>query len=108
MLIWATHFEAPRCQWTPTYCDVRLCFLPLLLSFFGRERDLFEKEVEGVLEVTKVSTHDNVADMLTKALDREPFVKLRRLLVHVTVTELTQVVMLSTQGHGQRLERRGD
>ena len=33
--------------------------------------------------MTKVSTHDNVADMLTKALDREPFVKLRRLLMQL-------------------------
>ena len=48
-------------------------------------RDLVvrEKEIEGLLEVTKVSTHDNVADILTKALDREPFVKLRRLLMQL-------------------------
>ena len=50
-----------------------------------RELIVREREVEGDLEVTKVASEDNIADILTKILDRVPFTKLRRLLLNVVV-----------------------
>ena len=45
-----------------------------------------EREVTSDLEVTKVGTEDNIADILTKVLlDRVPFTKLRRLLLNLVV-----------------------
>ena len=48
-----------------------------------RELIVREREVEGHHAVTKVDTLENVADLLTKALDPAPFEKLRRLLLNV-------------------------
>ena len=42
-----------------------------------------QREVEGHHVVTKVDTLDNVADLLTKALDPVPFDKLRRMLLNI-------------------------
>ena len=42
-----------------------------------------EREVEGHHVVTKLDTLDNVADLLTKALDPVPFDRLRRMLLNV-------------------------
>ena len=48
-----------------------------------RELVVRERDAAGILAVTKVSTHDNLADLFTKALDRDPFVKLSRLVLNV-------------------------
>ena len=48
-----------------------------------RELIVREREVEGHHAVTKVDTLDNVADLLTKALDPTPFDRLRRMLLNV-------------------------
>ena len=44
-----------------------------------------EREADGTLAVTKVPTADNLADMFTKALARDPFTKLRRLVLNILV-----------------------
>ena len=48
-------------------------------------RDLIvrERDTEGVLRIEKVATDDNLADLFTKALDRVPFEKLRKLVVNL-------------------------
>jgi len=56
-----------------------------------RELIVREREVEGYLVVTKVHTSDNLADLMTKVLDRVPFESLRKRALHllrfgVTVT----------------------
>ena len=48
-----------------------------------RELIVREREWEGHHTVTKIDTLDNIADLLTKALDPTPFEKLRRLLLNV-------------------------
>ena len=48
-----------------------------------RELIVREREVEGHHAVTKCDTSDNLADLLTKALDPIPFDKLRRLVLNV-------------------------
>ena len=48
-----------------------------------RELIVREREVEGHHEVTKCDTSDNLADLLTKALDPIPFDKLRRLVLNI-------------------------
>ena len=40
-----------------------------------------ERETDKTLAVNKVPTADNLADMFTKALDRDPFTKLRKLVM---------------------------
>ena len=51
-----------------------------------RELIVREREIEGHLKLEKVPTEDNIADMLTKVLDRVPFEKLRKLLLNVLAT----------------------
>ena len=48
-----------------------------------RELIVREREVEGHHTVTKCDTSDNLADLLTKALDPIPFDKLRRLVLNI-------------------------
>ena len=48
-----------------------------------RELIVREREVEGHHAVTKVDTLENIADLLTKALDPTPYEKLRRMLLNV-------------------------
>ena len=45
-----------------------------------------EREIEGHLNLEKVASADNLADMFTKALDRIPFEKLRNLVVNLLVS----------------------
>ena len=40
-------------------------------------------EADGTLVVTKVDTNDNLADLFTKALARDPFTKLRKLVMNI-------------------------
>ena len=51
-----------------------------------------EREVSGDLELVKVASEDNISDVLTKGLDRVPFVKLRRLLMNLVVRGPSVVV----------------
>ena len=48
-----------------------------------RELIVREREVEGHHTVTKCDTADNLADLLTKALDPIPYDKLRRLVLNI-------------------------
>ena len=48
-----------------------------------RELIVREREVEEHLRLEKVGTEDNLADMMTKALDRAPFEKLRKLTMNI-------------------------
>ena len=48
-----------------------------------RETIVREREADGTLAVTKVPTADNLADMFTKALARDPFMKLRKLVMNI-------------------------
>ena len=50
-----------------------------------RELIVRERQVTEDLDVEKVPTEDNIADMLTKALDPGPFHKLRALLMNLVV-----------------------
>ena len=43
------------------------------------------READRTLAVTKVPTADNLADMFTKSLDRDPFTKLRKLVLNILV-----------------------
>ena len=45
-----------------------------------RETIVREREADGTLAVTKVPTADNLADMFTKALARDPFTNCANLL----------------------------
>lgn len=56
-----------------------------------RELIVRERDTDGTLEVRKVHTSENLADMLTKALDREPFTVLRRSLLNLLVRAATVV-----------------
>ena len=51
-------------------------------------RDLIvrEREIEGHLQMEKVASEDNLADIFTKALDRVPFEKLKRLVMNTLVS----------------------
>ena len=40
-------------------------------------------QIEQVLNVRKVGTADNIADIFTKVLDRDPFTRLSRLLLNL-------------------------
>ena len=44
---------------------------------------------DGTLAVTKVPTADNLADMFTKALARDPFTKLRKLVMNILTCGIT-------------------
>jgi hypothetical protein len=46
-----------------------------------RHKDAMDK----TLAVNKVPTADNLADMFTKALDRDPFTKLRKLVMNIMI-----------------------
>ena len=48
-----------------------------------RELIVRERETEGHLRLEKVASEDNLADIFTKALDRIPFEKLRKLVVNL-------------------------
>ena len=48
-----------------------------------RESIVREREADQTLVVTKVPTADNLADVFTKALDRDPFTKLRTLVLNI-------------------------
>ena len=48
-----------------------------------RELIVREREAAGEVIVKKIPTNDNLADMLTKVLDREPFERLRRSLMQL-------------------------
>ena len=48
-----------------------------------RECVVREREADGTLAVTKVDTLDNLADLFTKALARDPFTKLRKQIMNV-------------------------
>ena len=48
-----------------------------------RELIVREREIEGHLVLDKVPTEDNLADMMTKALDRVPFEKLKKLTMNI-------------------------
>ena len=50
-----------------------------------RECIVRERESDGTLAVTKVPTADNLADLFTKSLARDPFTKLRALVLNVLV-----------------------
>ena len=43
-----------------------------------RELIVREREASGDIKVVKVYTLDNIADIFTKVLDRDPFTKLRK------------------------------
>ena len=53
------------------------------------------------MQVDKVHTDDNLADMLTKALDRIPFEKLKKLLMNILATG---VWFLSPRGKRPRAQ----
>jgi hypothetical protein len=50
-----------------------------------RECIVRERETDKTLAVNKVPTADNLADMFTKALDRDPFTKLRKLVMNIMI-----------------------
>ena len=51
-----------------------------------RELIVREREIEGHLKMEKVASADNLADLLTKALDRVPFEKLKKLIMNILAT----------------------
>ena len=57
-----------------------------------RELVVREREVEGYLRVTKLHTSENLADLFTKVLDREPFTTLRRGVMNILVRAATMVL----------------
>ena len=50
-----------------------------------RELIVRERQDEGHIDVTKVPTLDNLADLFTKALPSVPFSHLRKLLMNVLI-----------------------
>ena len=50
-----------------------------------RECIVRERESDGTLAVTKVPTADNLADLFTKSLARDPFTKLRSFVLNILV-----------------------
>ena len=109
-VLWARGFleeiGLPQLGPTPFYVDAKnvLTLVHNLMSskltrhINRRELIVREREIAGELEVTKVATEDNISDMLTKGLDRVPFVKLRRLLMNLVVrTPLAVVPRLRRQ-----------
>ena len=57
-----------------------------------RELIVREREHEGTLLCTKIHTGDNLADLMTKVLDRTPFTHLMRLVMNVLACGATWVV----------------
>ena len=66
-----------------------------------RELIVRERDLEGHLKIDKVPTEDNLADMLTKVLDRVPFEKLRRGVMNLLASG---VWFLSPRGKRTRVE----
>ena len=66
-----------------------------------RELIVRERDIEGHLKIDKVPTEDNLADMLTKVLDRVPFEKLRRGVMNLLASG---VWFLSPRGKRTRVE----
>ena len=103
-VLWARGFleeiGLPQLGPTPFYVDAKnvltlvynLISSKLTWHINRRELIVREREIAGELEVTKVATEDNISDMLTKGLDRVPFVKLRRLLMNLVVRAPSAVV----------------
>ena len=60
-----------------------------------------ERDIEGHLKIDKVPTEDNLADMLTKVLDRVPVEKLRRGVMNLLASG---VWFLSPRGKRTRVE----
>ena len=54
-----------------------------------------EREWAEELVVTKIHTSENLADMFTKVLDRDPYEKLRRLVMQLVRVGVTMMNMLS-------------
>ena len=71
---------APEKNWLPKH---RVISSKLTRHITRRELIVREREVEGHHTVTKCDTSDNLADLLTKALDPIPFDKLRRLVLNI-------------------------
>ena len=71
---------APEKIWLPKH---RVISSKLTRHITRRELIVREREVEGHHTVTKCDTSDNLADLLTKALDPIPFDKLRRLVLNI-------------------------
>ena len=103
-VLWARGFleEIGLRQATPTpfYVDAKnvLTLVHNLISskltrhISRRELIVREREVSEDVQVVKVASEDNVADMLTKALDRVPYVKLHKLLMNIVVRVGTAVM----------------
>ena len=53
------------------------------------------------IEVSKVHTDDNLADILTKVLDRDPFEKLRRVMMQLLRIGVTMSTFLSPKHRGK-------
>ena len=75
-----TSAMAPEKIWLPKH---RVISSKLTRHITRRELIVREREVEGHHTVTKCDTSDNLADLLTKALDPIPFDKLRRLVLNI-------------------------
>ena len=90
----------PQTTPTPFYVDAKnvLTLVHNLISskltrhISRRELIVREREVNEDIQVVKVATEDNLSDMLTKALDRVPYVKLRKLLMNIVVRAGTVVM----------------
>ena len=63
---------------------------------------LERREVEGHHAVTKCDTSDNLADLLTKALDPIPFDKLRRLVLNILVVGAIYVSSAAGATHSRQ------
>ena len=103
-VLWARGFleeiGLPQTTPTPFYVDAKnvLTLVHNLISskltrhISRRELIVREREVNEDIQVVKVATEDNLSDMLTKALDRVPYVKLRKLLMNIVVRAGTVVM----------------
>ena len=63
-----------------------------------RELIVREREVCGQLCATKIHTSENLADLLTKVLDRTPFEKLRMGLMNLVIRSLAFSLPMKTRG----------
>ena len=64
-----------------------------------RECIVREREADKTLAVNKVPTADNLADMFTKALGRDPFTKLRQLVINIMIKGVNQGTGASCPTH---------
>ena len=71
-----------------------------------RELVVREREVDGDIETTKCDTSDNLSDLMTKVLDRDPFEKLRVLCMQLVRVGVTMSTFLPAK-HRARLSRLG-